>query len=805
MQLQVPNKKLIRTLSLRSLRKNKVRNCVAILAIALTVILFTTVFTLAIGMQYSLEQSSFRLVGGYAHGGFKEISMAQYEQIKRHTSVKNTGVSKVVGLAENPELLKALTEIRYMDQNSQKWTYNTVQVGKEPILENEVATNTSVLDLLGVPHELGAQVPVSYVVDGKTITQMLTLTGYWKKEQGVDVNQILISEALVDQLRPNAPIFVDVMFDSSFDIEGRIVKVIQDLGYPLEGEGAMRYGVNWAYSNARGMSESMIVIGAILGGSLLIMFTGYLIIYNIFQISVMNDIRFYGLLKTIGTTPKQIKKIVMTQAFGLSVIGIPIGLLLGYMLGKGLLPFVMQSSNYKVAYVPTSPIIFVGAALFGLLTVYISCHKPSKMVGRISPIEAAKYSEVTNYKKPRKGNSGSVGDMAWRNISRNKKKSSVVILSMCLSLVLLNSIYTYTEGFDMDKYLQKFVVSDFILAHANYFNVGKGFHEPEDVPSEQYIKAVMERQGIVSGGGIYYDLDLLRELKADTFAQLYGFDEAILDYMKVLEGEIDLGKLSSGKYILEIVNVNDYGEPYPSPYAVGDKISIQRAQEESVQYEILAQVTIPHNASVRYSFSGSTSFYLPIEVFTKQVNKPLMMAYYVEVEDAYEEQLQAFISEYTTQVDDRMSYESRQSYMNDFEGMKKTYTLVGGAMSLIIGLIGIVNFINVMITSIMTRRGEFAILQSIGMTTKQLRRMLIMEGLLYSVMTLAWVYVGSILASYLIVKTLGEGLWFFTYQFSLLPVAVVTPILVILGGLIPYVIYGSTSKQTIVEKLREIS
>ena len=109
---------------------------------------------------------------------------------------------------------------------------------------------------------------------------------------------------------------------------------------------------------------------------LLIIFTGYLIIYNVFQISVTNDIRFYGLLKTIGTTGRQLKRIVRQQALILSLIGIPFGLLLGFVIGNKLTPVIMAQLSYKNTFVTFNPWIFIGAALFALVTVFLSCARP---------------------------------------------------------------------------------------------------------------------------------------------------------------------------------------------------------------------------------------------------------------------------------------------------------------------------------------------------------------------------------------------------------------------------------------------
>ena len=127
------------------------------------------------------------------------------------------------------------------------------------------------------------------------------------------------------------------MLTSGTNIQGQMEQVDTDLGYTWDSytdPNSVRIGVNWGYTSSQLESqldpELMIAIAAFL---MLVIFTGYLIIYNIFQISVAGDIRFYGLLKTIGTTPRQLKRIIRQQALLLCLIGIPAGLLLGYGIG----------------------------------------------------------------------------------------------------------------------------------------------------------------------------------------------------------------------------------------------------------------------------------------------------------------------------------------------------------------------------------------------------------------------------------------------------------------------------------------
>lgn len=150
-----------------------------------------------------------------------------------------------------------------------------------------------------------------------------------------------------------------------------------------------------------------------------------------------------------------------------------------------------------------------------------------------------------------------------------------------------------------------------------------------------------------------------------------------------------------------------------------------------------------------------------------------------------------------------MNYTSKFTSMNEFSGMQNTIMMIGGTLSLIIGLIGILNFVNAILTSILTRRQEFAMLQSIGMTKKQLRGMLIYEGLYYVLGTALFSILLGIIFSISIVKPLSSMMWFLSYHFIIWPLLALLPLLLLLGILIPVAVYSMNDKQSIVERLRE--
>ena len=356
--MNVKNRKCIWKLSWRSLWASRKRNIIAIIAIALTTLLFTSLFTIIMSINSSYENYTFRQVGGYCHGTFKEVTEKQIQKIAAHSNIKEIGKRISTGYIDSGAFAKVPAEVSFMDANCTKWSFAKPTTGHMPQSGKEIAMDTNALKLLGIEPKLGAEIELTYTVGALSQmpyekTDTFTLTGWWEYDDISPVHYINISEEYAKEIESEAvsnglePFRIDlnVMLASSMNIRAQMEQVDLDLGYAWDetGEGELvRIGVNWGYTSSQlGESIDASILIAIVAFLTLVIFTGYLIIYNIFQISVTGDIRFYGLLKTIGVTPRQLRRIIRQQALFLCVVGIPIGLLLGYGVGASLTPVVM--------------------------------------------------------------------------------------------------------------------------------------------------------------------------------------------------------------------------------------------------------------------------------------------------------------------------------------------------------------------------------------------------------------------------------------------------------------------------------
>lgn len=180
------------------------------------------------------------------------------------------------------------------------------------------------------------------------------------------------------------------------------------------------------------------------------------------------------------------------------------------------------------------------------------------------------------------------------------------------------------------------------------------------------------------------------------------------------------------------------------------------------------------------------------------------MTYLFNVEsDEVDAQMRDFLEEYTTTVQTAYDYECRQDYVSEFEGMRSMFLTLGGALSFIVGLVGVLNFVNAVLTGIITRKREFAVLQAIGMTGCQLKTMLMLEGLLYTLLSIIFSLLLSLILSPVLGSAVEQMFWFFSYRFTVWPVLLIAPVFVLLGLLIPLLTYRVIARHTIVERLRD--
>ena len=826
------NRPVLKLLAKRSLKAQK--NTIAVLAIMLATLLFTSLFTIAISLQTAMQESNMRTTGTSAHAGIKRLSWEEYEKLSSDTGIKDIGYSIIIGNAVGDDFNKTPTELRYGDETYLELTFNTPDTGHLPEQKNEIATSRIVLDAMGLPDKVGTQMELTFTTDTDTFTDTFTLCGIWDGDAVAYRQTMLLSKAYAEQVAPvihgetdgtTPPVgtgYIDavMMMPTAWNIEKQALDVTSKYGLDE------RVSINDAYQMATVNLSSMLPLVA---GIAVIFIAGYLLIYNVFYISITQDIRFYGMLKTLGTTARQIRKIVYKKAIKLSLMGIPIGLLLGWPIGRLLLPAIVNMLTDDIRVITTvNPLIFLVAIVFSAITVFISCQKPAILAAKISPMEALHYIEQTGgKKKQRRSKHISTMMMAKNNLTRNKKKVMIVTLSFVLSIVLLNSVYTYVTSFDFDKFVADFSLTDFTVSDTTVINNYAPYNTAN--VSQDFISQTESLHGLEDIGNIYLwtskqplsenDLARLQELSASSSdianelenyrvrqehgVNVYGLDDFPTEYVQVLDGELNTEQWKAGTGVY-VTPLRMMGDGSLCLYKPGDQISVTQLDGTNKVYDVLAVVRIPSALQTPLQVDMGLDYIFPTnELLGNMVpaDQPAMKTIF-NVDHEHQLATENWLKNYTKNTDTSLDYLSKVTLRQNFDRMINMFRLVGGTLCAILALIGILNFINSITTSILSRYREIAMLQSVGMTGWQVKQILIYEGIGYSILGLLGSLILSVIASLTVVRMMGVELTYFTWHFTLLPVFLCIIPLLLITAIVPLVCYNKMAQKTVVERLR---
>ena len=522
------------------------------------------------------------------------------------------------------------------------------------------------------------------------------------------------------------------------------------------------------------------------------------------------------------------------------------------------MPYMMHtlSSSYEnvAINVNPSPVIFVGAAILAAFTVVLSTRKPIRVAANIPAIEAFRYVEAAGGRKTTKKCTGtSLFRLAWSNLGRNKRRSAFIVASLSLCVILLNCIGIAADSVDIEKQVSYSIRTDFVVVNALSKNILEGFTRREHGLGQEIIAAVNAQPGVFGASAIYkntlddsnvtYDFPIefdyigtdeetginyagtmdgiVFHLGDDghTLCNVYGMEETALARMDIQEGEADAhrlyGKMASGEGVLLGV-VSDRRTSILNPVfnllEVGDIITVFKNGEPIMELPVLAKAALTgDDMEIGYTVNGTFEvgrdglfLYLPTCVYTEIYDDPVIYKYSFDVEEGQQDSMSEFLEYYVTNIDPGLGYASAEEARQDAVTTRTMLWFVGGLIGIIFGAAGVLNLVNTIITSILARRHEFATMQSIGMTAKQLTRMMIWESVCYVIGVCIAGLLLSVILAFTMVKVLIGGIWYFTFHFTLVPAVIVCIILLIAAVFLPVIALKVFNNGSIVEKLRVV-
>ena len=861
---RVKNGKVIRNLAYKTVKANPGKSLVVILSIALCTFMFATLFTLSGSIIAKLQDSTNRQIGSSCNAGVKYLTEEEYDRLASDKKLKSVSESIHVGYAVNDELSKLSAEIDYYDEVSAKKGFCYPEAGRLPEKENEISVSSLVLQAFGMKADskedyenlLGKN--LSLIIEGKNEaeTKDFVIVGVHTGDRVAMAQMVVVSKEFQEKFAPTP---LESYYENSEpksyeDIYGRIDAEV-DFYFPLffqyqidkaiERDGLpanTQTGINWG---SVGSAMDLGTVAFVVAMLLTIFLSGYLIINNIYRINVYTDIRSYGLLKTVGTSGKQLKRIVKWQAIYHSVPGIVVGIIGGVIAGSMLLPFFMGNMIFSEnvdSKVVVNVWILLFSAIFSYITVRFSVRRAASMASKVSPIEAVHYSENAGFSKksPKRSGTFSATRFAFRNVFREKKRCFFVVLSLALSLTVLSIVYTMLIGFDENKYVEHLINTDFSVTDATTDNLAVA-EKIYDGITATFLSELQKQEGILDKGNIYAeqysyqefnDRDYKRfserllendmvdswmrdmlsvsdesgkmSMDGATIAKIYGMDDYAIRNLQFIHGEYDEEKFRTGKYIIvnEYDNGNDNIGGYFPYFLPGETIRVNNNNGEVREYEVMATANIPQAMRIQYYVDMDVAYVLPSEEFLDFFGDRSPMRTLFDTTDEAEPVIEEWMQNYTQNVEPSLTYSSRAVIRKEFESMTRLFKTVGGLLTTILALIGILNFINTFVTSIISRRLELAMLEAVGMTKDIQKKSVCIEGAIYGSLSLILGLILSGIASVVMIRSLEEELWFFSYKFTLLPIVAVIPFMSLVMLIIPYIVYKRAMKETVIERLR---
>lgn len=861
-------KKIMKEMVQGNLKVHRKRNLLLVLAITLTTILFTSVLEIGFGGMQSIQETQLKLSGMKADAELRFLDKEQFQKVQNSDLFESVGGRVPIALMEGET--KRPIEIDYLDKAGMEAYYLSLEEGKMPEDEKEVLLSEQALEELGIKKEVGSHVPVSFTLRGQEYNFDMRLSGWYKG--GPKVNFLIVSETFLEhnpEVSENTydidkeilgTYYASVCVKNTGNIEQNLKEYAESLGAQTEnadGNNYVNVAVNpmlYSEDGNTGVGLSIVFFGA------LFILCGYLLIYNIFDIGVMQDIQEFGIMKTIGMTSKQIKRLMRRQMLLLSLIGIPIGLVVGYGLGALLLPVILKNWEYSEEELTivqsVHPAIFILTVFFVLITVFLSMRRPSKRAAKYSAIETAKYTEVK--KKTAEKDIHSIKNIARSNLQRNRKRTVLVFTSLILSVVFVNSLWIISNSFDEEKYVNVQMRRDYLVASTDTLNPSIGYVKPSASLNEEAIQELEKNAMIKNGTKLYknaidasvYNFDIsfdwgvevidvkIPSIEIDgvitnsattnygtltlgkdkkPICNVCGISENFLGKIEILEGEKNIisikEKLKSGDYILVGIRANDNGKLSTdgieiSP-KVGDVVTIYKDGKPLKEVEVLSQILVIDSEQISggSSTGGGTIlgpwFYLSEGLFKELYGEGNLVNYSFDADEndapAVNRMLQDISEKFTN-----VGFETTEQRHSEIENYKMLVRILCVLIGGILGVIGIVNLVNIIFTNLIVRNREFATFRSIGATKKQLRELIIRESVGYVFYAAIGGFILATLISMTAVRGICSSIWLFTFQFTLFPAATIIVLYLIISIIASEVGIYLWEKGSITEHLRNL-
>lgn len=789
---------IIRKIAYSKLKYDKLKKRISIFAIALATMLMSVVLLLLSGIATVNKNGGNSITGTY-HALISGACQEDFENIRSKEQVILTGLTAPIGTSkvENSRL-----NISYANSDALVLNGLSVEDGKIPESENEILIEKDYLIHLGVNAGIGDVISI-FMPDTHEETEFI-ISGFLETAAtGTDrtLYAAIISEQYFnthngwEKYSPSVLIRVNTgTAASKEDIETLIMEIVRSAGVEKKAS------INETYINLS--KPSIYLIGTAIAGLAIIIAAVVLVIYCIFYVAIINSIKEYGQLRTIGMTGRQIKRLVLREGLSLSIISIPIGLAVGTLLSYFLVPQGFQIISLLWVYPLVAVLIYI--------TVRLSIKKPAVIAATVSPIDAYRYSnsKAETEKQIYRPQRISPIMMAKRHISNNRRKNILTITSLVITGILLlgfSSILSSINAEDMSlsgfpRGQFQINISDEVLRSNSLERVQadnpftNAFQDSlsnisgmEHITAYHYLPVSVDLEAQESNAAIVSfsreDMELIQSCVADG---------KLLDYDNFASNnQIIIGRPDSLEKILNIqteigqtitLKVFDGTDSYTMDFEIGAILNKNKIGNNSDKIDMLM---------------------LPLDSMNLLVSCDTTYQYAVKVSDDLEEQAEKELEQILKGMPE-LSITSLSGAVAQNENFLQGLKIALMVAVAFIGCFAVMNLVNTILTGIITRQKEFALMRSVGMSQKQLFTMVRYEGLIIVTIGLLFsLIIGGVAGSILCYILKNGVMSYLNYQFPFGIAAIYCVSVILCTFVVTGIALGHQNKVSLIEQLHK--
>lgn len=759
------------------------------------------------------------------HALYRNVDESTVMKLAAHHDVKTYGLRSDAGYMN---LEDATVSMMYMDRTGMELYKVKLKEGQLPQKENDIVVSKGILEALGQNGKIGDTITVPYQIlkdDGLDYTKEkdFRICGFLEdNESSKEQKQYtsLVSEAF---LKAEIPV-EQVKYRFLLQVNGQKGNTTADYTETIQNI-ARQFGIseddmniNKEYLAANYVDPATIPV--IVGIMLIVVLAGIITIYSVYYVSMNQRVREFGKLKAIGATKRQLRQIVLREGMGVALFAIPIGLLIGTVAVKVvLLQFVEHAKDSNVLITEAYKVVAKGevqlyywwiyllAIAVTLCTVYLSLMKPMRMAAKVSEIEAMRYQGGSKRQKSsRKGYQFlNIGRLTKRNLAENKKKSTITIVSMAVTGIFVMMVATVLSCANPMESAKSSIVGQYEISPiVESGNKEHPEYEWAEVQKNNPLNEGLKQQIEELDGVERVDVFTALKVSGGPFEEkigtefINGVPEEYAEELKkgITEGNVTYEELKSGdKVILDRALLHWYPD-----IKVGDKLKLNiHDGDNTFQKEIEV-------AAIGEYGRGLTNYNCLI--MAKEGAEKLTInnssSYFQVIADKdYDEALEASLQA----IVDGSGRLQMRTWKNEYDTWENAIQMTRGAcyaFIIILAAISIMNLINTMINSVHVRKKELGMMQAIGMSDRQLMKMLQLEGIFYTVGTLIIsIGVGSLAGYPLFLYAKRTGMFdISTYHYPVTAAIIIILTLFVIQMLLAIFIAKSVRKDSLIERIR---